>query len=220
MAIARDAASRTGSGGSANPYSYNYTATGSNLVMVDFGLYFNASGTDILSGITYNGASLTKVNASNNLSNAYYTSMWYLIAPSTGVNSLSHSFSATPSGSWFTTATYTGCNQSSQPDASGVAQNNTSSYTLNLTTIADDSWFIGYSAGNRTTTAGTNTTQVVADSGGLGFLGEYSSNPIATAGAISMNFSQVPGAYNGIHWLSLSPAGDTPLNTTNFFYMN
>lgn len=217
MAISRYGISTTTGGGTANPRTFSFdVGTGDDRLLIVFGLFYNGSGTDILSGVTYGGVAMTKVNAVNNASNAFYTSMWYLINPASGSNNVVATFSATPTSSWFTCVSYHGCDQSSQPDTSGSLSVN-ANYTINTTTTVDDDFLLAWSAGNEATTAGTNATQIHT----VGFVAlaayEHSSNPLTPAGAYSMTVNQAGSAHNGFHWLSIKPAAGAAADTTKFF---
>jgi hypothetical protein len=85
MTIVYDAASQ--SAGNAHPLQFNHTVTslGANRIL------FVATDTiQAVTGVTYGGDSMTKVNELGT-----YVSLWYLVAPSTGVNQISISRSST-----------------------------------------------------------------------------------------------------------------------------
>lgn len=210
MAISRYNEAYFASTGSTNPRSFSFdVGSGSDRVLLVFGLYYNGTGTDILSGVTYNGTAMTKVNAVDNVTNAYYTSMWILVNPDSGSNTVSASFSGTPVHSWFIAVSYDGCLQTGQPDTFGGVSSSTATYNVSTTTTVDNDFLIAYSAGNRPVTASTNATLVIEGTGSrsdLGSVFEHSSNPLSPAGAYSITLDQVAGAHNGYHWITIKPA--------------
>ena len=188
------------------------TNTGSNLVLfVGVGTY-NASLITV-SGITYNGVALTKVdNITAALEgNNQDTELWYLDGPATGANTISVTLSGTASFASIAAASYTG-KTSSGIDAFAKSQNTSTSSTspaCNVTISASDCWLVGFahsrSAGFNLT-AGTGTT-VRASAGSIGHaIGD--SNGVVGPGSTTLSFvDALTPTWPGVVSASFSAAG-------------
>lgn len=171
MALAIDATSKdTNFGEGVTSRTMAHTCTGTNLFLVSFGSV--NSGSDIVSGVTYNGVAMTRSVRQLNNSGTFTMYAYYLIAPATGANNIVWSLS---SGDIAVCGiSLTGANQSAQPDVSGGSNSGGSSgtsYTNTLTTVADNSWHL---AAMRQTvgggiTAGSGTAVRVDGVGGASF---------------------------------------------------
>jgi hypothetical protein len=184
MAIAFDTNSTLHQGTSS--VTFSHTCTGSNLI-----LFVASHSSTTTSGVTYNGAAMTKITQKT-LGSGAELSLWYLIAPSTGA----HNVVATGSGgaptvsAW--SASYTGVQQRSQPDASGVAGPTTStSFSQSLTSVADNCWAIwaGFTASGSTDTAGSNTVLRVQDIALVGLFLADTGAAKTPAGTDTMNMT-------------------------------
>lgn len=124
MAIARDSSLANYKGTSSTSSTFSFTNTAGDTMYV--GTYAGSS-TDIVTGVTYNGVSLTKI-ASKQLGTSQWIGIWYLKSPATGANNIviSASSSADIEGQ---VITYTGGNTTTQPDSF-----NSSSTSGNITT--------------------------------------------------------------------------------------
>ena len=89
MAIASDASSLTQSPGFDNSVTVSHTVSGTDRVL----LVAVHCRTDVITGVTYNGASMTFLGKNIN-SGVVGVSWYYLVAPSTGTNDVIVSFSA------------------------------------------------------------------------------------------------------------------------------
>lgn len=117
----------------------SHTCTGSNLVLF---VWFFTNGTNDVTGVTYNGVSMTQIGAIQ-CPGDRFTYLYYLINPATGANNVSITAST---GGWAISGiaiSYTGCKQSWVPDAS---QTNTAtaatSITNTVTTVANNCWTV------------------------------------------------------------------------------
>lgn len=118
------------------------------------------AGSDVVTGVTYNGVSMTFVSKVNSLGAAAGQRLYHyiLIAPATGSNNIVVSSSANLGG-YISGVSYTGAKQTGQPDASNTqAVSSNTTLTTSVTTIADNCWLVGYSYHNGTVVAGANTT--------------------------------------------------------------
>lgn len=185
MAIAFDAATNPALANSTS-LTYSHTCTGSDRILYVSVMMRNMT----ITGVTYNGVSMTEIGSRVLIGNNDYLAHYYLIAPATGANNVVVSGSASNiiiSGA----TSYTGCAQSSQPDANNNrAVTTTSTLTTSLTTVADNSWAVLSARGNSTgnTTAGTGTTQRANTNG---YMQMYDGNGAVTpAGSTSLNTTQ------------------------------
>lgn len=169
MAIAFDASSFD-SWTSWTSHTLSHTCTGSDRLLVVTA--YVGSSSDLVTWITYNWVSMTRISWLNNGSTESIY-MYYLIDPATWANNIVATTSSSATVI-MQNASYTGIKQSSQPDVS-----NTSSYTNSLTTqstsvttIADNCWtvWIFRTGTNQTVIAGTtfrtgvNLTLKIGDS--------------------------------------------------------
>jgi hypothetical protein len=183
MAIAVDATS-SGSA-SATSVTVAHTCTGSNRILF-VGVWIQDSGTDKISGITYNGVSMTQIGK---VINAQVESvyLYYLVAPASGTNNIVMSKTGTDLG-YVLGVSYTGAKQSGQPDASitnDATQETTT--TTSVTTVTDNCWTLLMMKSTGTgNSAGTGTT-LRLDGPGNDSTGIYDSNAAITpAGSTSL----------------------------------
>lgn len=157
MGIAVDAVSN----GSvfATSLTVSHTVAGSNRALV-VGVIAGAS--DIVTGVTYDGVAMTRVDVRNNGNSTAY--MYYLLAPNTGT----HDYVISVSGGAVTInaegLSLTGVKQSGQPDASATSvASATTSLATSVTTIADNCIVVAtYAVDSAGVTSITNATSVNA----------------------------------------------------------
>jgi hypothetical protein len=200
MAIAFDAATDGGNnGGTTNSLTFSHTCTGSNLILF---VHFQGDaigGADDITGVTYNGTSLT-LALKTGLGNNRFSYVYYLLSPSTGAHNVVISCTANHYIIG-TAASYTGAAQTT-PDNTAVGGSVNASdltCTTSITTVADNCWvFLGetsYSDQNAPV-AGTNTvrrTYGVA----FGEPGTFDSGGVVhPAGSLSMTTTLVSNNVN------------------------
>lgn len=210
MAIAFDIAS---DGGLVNPgtsLTWSHTCTGSDLIL--FAGCFGQTGSDVITGITYNGVAMTLVDKIlEGGASGRYTYLFYLLNPATGAHDVVISASGSTAISGLA-ASYTGVKQSGQPDASaknsaaGLAGN--TDYTTSVTTIADNCWTVLFAKNNSgAPTASAGSTEREDNGNGIGI---YDSNGVITpAGARSMLVKTAGVADWGSVMASFAPAVTT-----------
>lgn len=165
--------------------SWSHTCTGSNLALL---IGFFGDTTDIVTGVTYGGISLTLIDKKQ-VPGDRFIYLYGLLNPATGSNSVV----VTASGSIFMdgiAASYTGVKQSGLPDAETTASaSSANSLTTSLTTATDLAWTVLFSkTSGGDPTAGTGAT-VRQHENGVGFFD--SNGTITPAGPTSM---QVTGS--------------------------
>jgi len=204
--IAFDASSVGLAGGASGPLNITHVCTGSNTLL--FVGCFATTG-DVVTGITYNGVSMTQVGKVTNGGETTY--LYYLIAPASGSNTIAISWTgvSTVRGHG---VSYTGCAQSGVPDANTTNSNSGSAITTTLTTIADNCWTVLYcraqgniTAGAGTTLRGSSTTSNPLDSNSV----------ITPAGSTSLIVNSSSSGTNGTVMASFAPA----TSGGNFFRM-
>lgn len=157
--------------GSATSHDLGHTTSGENRLLV-VGIFVANSG-DILTGATYNGASLTFPTTAKKINSPTGSSIYlgYLIAPTTGANTLTVNLS-TAAACRIHCASYTGANQTEQFDAIATNTNTGTSITGTVTTLKNNSWTVmigrndvgNYAAGTGTTLRGTASNSNLFDS--------------------------------------------------------
>jgi hypothetical protein len=211
MAIAYDNALQTVVSVGVTSVTRSLTTSGSNRFLVSWALTTNA--TD-MSGVTYNGVSLTKAGEVNQ--DAFSTECHYLINPTSGANNMV--WSQGTSTTFVTTAvSYTGVNQSFTP-----VTDTDSDYSGNLTldasftTTVDNSWIIWNirNPGSDPNASGTNfVTRAVGTDNGI-YVGD-TNGAITPAGATSMSVTMDQTWNNDLFNMQIEPAPSTSIKTIN-----
>lgn len=201
MAIAYDSSAAAGST-STTSLSYSHTTSGSDRVLVVFAKTYSSS--DLVTGITYAGVSMTKLLTGQD-AGGLWSHAYILANPATGANNVVVSLSsANYIGS--TSHSYTGCKTVSIPDASGSLNSSVTDVTTTLTTTVDNCWLVGSYNGGRPYTPGVGTTvrqtQLSSD-----YLVTFDSNGAKTpAGSYSLAGSQSTATACRNYIISLAPA--------------
>lgn len=219
MAIERTGYTVSSFGGTQNTTNtVSHTVSGSNTLLLTFFTIYNST-TDVVTGVTYAGTAMTRVNYAPYPGISPRQMYCYaLVSPTSGANNLVISTSAANYCS-AGIITYAGCKQV-QPEATtyGATANNSSPMTLSVTTLTDNDWVVGAFHGEGTAiSASTGSTFVFHIEGTNCDYAEYSSNAKTPAGSASMAYN-VATANN---WPSLgiltafapfvTAAGPTPL---------
>jgi hypothetical protein len=190
MAIAFDAAT-DGGVVTATSLTWSHTCTGSNLILLVGFNGSSAGGTDDITGVTYNGVSMTLAAKKDPTGGDRILYVYYLIGPATGAHNvvISASSSHNLSGG---AVSYTGALQSGQPDNTTTnveVSSSSKTLTTSLTTVADNCWTVlleGCYDASAGPTAGTGATRRIFD-GNFGAWGLFDSNGlIHPAGSYSM----------------------------------
>lgn len=175
MAIGLDGHSKVkqGGGGLSGPFTVSHTCGGvQRLLVVVFSGMRGALGSWSVSGLTYNGTSLTSgaANESSGSSRNIRTEVWYLVNPPGGSSySVSVSVSASLQSYSLAAISLTEVDQSSPVGNTGTDAGNKSSYSVGLSTSVADAWLIGGAGirnGNRTWTPQGSTTEIYEQASG------------------------------------------------------
>lgn len=203
MAIAFDAATTSANNVwnfGTGSYSWSHTCTGSNLILFVGVEIFSASALSV-SGITYNGVALTKVDriVAALEGNRQDCELWYLVNPATGSNTIAVSLSGTADFTTAQAASYTGVNQSNPIDTSNTNQNTSASTTFSntATTTADNCWLVStvFPRGGLPS-ASTGTIRRASNTGSLCCF--FDSNSVTSPpGSDSLNYTSASGTWPG-----------------------
>jgi hypothetical protein len=142
-------------------------------------------GTDTITGVTWNGVSMTKIVTRQVPAADRYITLWGLASPSAGVTNIVAS-SSESNFIGFTAGYYTGAQSASAADSSNSGTNSASPITVSTTTVADNCWLVGAASGVSDGAPSSWTTGTSRDTG-AGSHGTADSNAAQTpAGSHSL----------------------------------
>lgn len=228
MAIAFDASSTATTGSYSTSMSWSHTCTGTGttgVLMVSVMELGDGVAPSVVTGITYNGVALTKVNSA--VQGTVQAELWYLKAPATGAHTIAVTFGGTNNGWQHGVAgSYTGVDQTTPIEANNTGTGGTTSVSSSVTTLTNGAWVVD--AFGKYDTAGTpspgaSQTQRARASGGSSGWGVWvgqSSQSQATAGSTTNSWSWTGSKDSALVVASLKPdAGGSPppTNTGAFF---
>lgn len=163
MAIAFDNATSSIENSGTSPQTFSHTVTGTNLYLI-VGILCQDSSGNTISGVTYNGVSMTLIAAETQGGSA--TSLLYgLVAPATGANNVVVSVSSNTDGWQSCAVSYTGVLQTGSVDASAQSSGaGAGGGSMSVTTTVANDWVIAakYATGAATTNC------VLRSSNGIG----------------------------------------------------
>lgn len=206
MPIAFDAATDGGSS-TGTSKTFSHTCTGSNRLLFVF--VIGDVTNDNVTGVTYAGTDMTRINGVLIPSNRFVTG-WYLVNPLSGANNVVVSASVSiligPGA-----ASYTGAKQTQVLDTDVV--NATATVTggtvmdASVTTTVNKSWVVGFGAGSsRATTAGTGMTARKDDDVTYGWTLGDSNADVTPAGSKTLGVTLDTSGDGGLIIASFSPA--------------
>lgn len=208
MAIAFDTTVAGINWATASTHSYSHTCTGSDLTL--YVAIFWGGGSDIVSGVTYNGVSMTRLfadldDAQPGAGNSQ--AVYFLHAPATGSNTVEITLTGSNTISAISSS-YTGTKQSGTPvyvTDDGVATS--SSFTSSGVSVSTaDSWLVAFfrDVDNRTMTSSQltlrgGTTTVIEEA--------WDSNGTVSTGTQTVTYTISPsGRLHGHALIVLEPA--------------
>lgn len=183
--------------------TYSHTCSGKERIL--FVLTRGGGGEgDKITGVTYAGVALTRVDSQANPTFAEVTSLWYLLNPTLGSNSIVVSLS---SGFMeVCSASYTGVRQTPPLDASTKNSTTASSIATPITTIANNAWLVAaVRASGNTISAGSGAyDRITAGSGSASI---FDSNGVKTPpGSHSMEATTPDSRAWAVVMASIAPA--------------
>lgn len=209
MPIAFDAASQNATN-SVTELTLAHTNTGAN--QIGFCGVGIGDANDWITGITWNGVAMTRINtqviggAANNRGYLYY-----IIAPTTGNIVITSSNSVNIRAC---ATSYTGAKQTGQPDAQGTTSTgSTNTISSVLTSVANNSWHVSFANDDQgTLAASTGTTSRTVTSPASSRMGDNNA-AITPAGSNTMIWTDT-GAGAG---MAVCGATFAPATATGFF---
>jgi hypothetical protein len=180
MAIAFNATSQNRTLASSSN-TVSHTCTGSDRLLLTF---IECQNGDLITGVTYNGVSMTQLGKNNISAFGFYNYIYYLVAPATGANNIVVSASGSCTIIQLSES-LTGVNQTTPIDASNLI-NQTSSLanpTGSVTTLTDNAWVVGscrISSFKPTVSAGTTERNISSDIGYILYDKNSTSSPVGT----------------------------------------
>jgi len=189
MAIIYDTSASGTSVIGGNSLTYSHTCTGGKLILF---VAATVRGGDHLTGITYNGVSLTKVDSSLNAqTDGNYTYLYYLLNPATGAHNVVVSTNNAGDSIAASSTSYKEVKQTAQPDAHSNGSSSENNLAQSVTSVADNCWTVMGCAIIGSYSVGGGTTQ---RAGAIGFGGGTnaifdSNGAIHPAGSTSLNIT-------------------------------
>lgn len=206
MAIALDASSGS-FGVGVTSLTWAHTCTGSNLLLL-VGFLTN-NDTDIITGVTYNGVAMTKIQQLLTSTNSYHSYVWGLLAPATSANNIVISASGS-SLIYAGAVSYTGVSQSALPtDIVTSRAEITTSWGLTITPSVGDSWVFFHGRLSDPVSTAPDTSRNVQET-----LNLVADSDAAVTGAYTINGTCTDSANNSQIAVAFAPAVAV---TTNFF---
>lgn len=207
-AIAFDATSEGNTTGTS--YTLAHTTSGTNRLLLVHLLTNNT--TDIITGITYAGVSMSRISAvQTDVGGNLFGYVYGLVNPASGTNNIVVSASAS-SLIGLQDVSYTGVAQTGLPDAT---QNSggvdiTNSWTAPVTTVADNAWhFVAIRTGTISTVSGGGINRLNTNFGGVQTT--FDSNAAITpAGVHNITGTSANATQNYYISVSFAPASAAP----------
>ena len=112
--------------------------------------------TDNITGVTYNGVSMTLVGKSATPGDRW-NYLWYLLSPATGSNTIAITKSSSDYGAQVASS-YIGVAQQAPEASSTTSGTDTGGKTQSITTLTTGAWLVGAMTADTSPTAGDNTT--------------------------------------------------------------
>lgn len=202
MARAYDTASGTYTTASSVTVAHTTTSNANRLMLTFIFTNDNDGDSDVVSGVTYAGVSMTRYGTYSTTGNQRMT-VYGLIAPATGTNNVVVTYTkSTEAG--FCTVTYSDFGQVTQPDSNNTGTSG-SPITLSTTVVTANSWLVSMIrfSSSGTGTASTGTTS--RSNAGVAFsVGD--SNADKASGSQSMTWTGAGTGYGLI--ISIKPVED------------
>lgn len=210
--IARDTSAKF-TANTSTSVSGSMTLASGATVLIGYALY--RSGGDIITGMTWNGVSMTLLTKLNTGAANTYIYVFYMLNPTTGTHTLAASASSAPASDFDIYGTsYTGTITSSFPDNSTTATGASSPISVSLTPVGSGAWTILFGEQEASAlTAGTGSNLLQNQHGS----GVYDSNG-TVSGSYNMQATYSgPSNWGGI-MLSIAPPASAPSSFGDLFF--
>ena len=214
MAIAFDAATNTVSDTSAT-VTFNHTTSGTDRLLVVPCASLNNGSLDAVTGVTYNGVSLTRLGSPLQVGAFnWIIYLYYLANPASGTNSVVVTRNTTTGEGYGAAISYTGVDQASPIGASTNASGVPGPITTTLSSTVDNAWFFVTNANaDGSPSASTNSTARVNNNS---LCTGFDFGPKTPAGSLNMQQTFTGTRDWRSIMISLKPAA-TSANTGSFF---
>jgi len=179
--------------------SFSHTCGGSNRLLLVGVTIHNATAKTV--AVTYGGVSMTKIGQACT-DDGEYSYLFYLLDPASGANTVAVSWGGGSEYVYCASVSYTGVKQTGQPDANTTGVQNTTNFSLSVTTIADNCWTMALmTCWDKDIVAGAGTTlRAVNDNNATRtYSAIFDSNAAKTpAGTSTLTASLAGGHWAGI----------------------
>lgn len=229
MAIAFDAVSDSGLKEAVASYTFSHTTgTLTNGILFVTVSSRDTSSTDVaVSGVTYNSVAMTKAREDIQETAAasgtwIATSIWYLVAPTSGANTVEVTFTGTIVRSVAGSATFSGAAQSSPIDGTTtdfVEAGITTVLDATVTTTVDNCWIIDafYSGANGGVTADGNMTTIFSGVNGGDTQAASYSGPRTPVGGFTETWTITVNDYMIMTMVAFAPDGGNMTTNTGYW---
>lgn len=176
--------------------------------------------TDSVTGVTYNGVSMTLVDKTTYPgAGRRGQRLYYLVAPATGANNISASFSGANCNGG--SISYTGAKQTGQPDSSNTKAQGTSEATMTIATtvVASNCWQIACSIDDQGSGGTGLNGAVVRQTNGQGMMFGDSNAAVSTGSqTITYDFAGSNAIYGAVT-ASIAPTASAATNSNFLMFM-
>ena len=212
--IALDAASNSVSQTDVSSYSWSHTCTGDNRLLV-VGDSHRQTTNITVSSITFNADGMTSIRSDpvDVYGEFARTTLFYLVAPDTGgAYTVTVTLSGVASKAAGGAISYTGAAQTGQPDANNGATGSSITPSVNVTTVADNSWVASvlFREGSGSTTTCNNTERWKVPATYTYASGSDTNGPKTPAGVQTMSWTLGISAIWAISAASFAPYAAPP----------
>ena len=160
-----------------------------------------------VSGVKYNGTSMTEIGSDQASGGVNYSSAWWLSDPSTGTNNIVVSVTSAKNISSVALALSGAKAQAPEAITEG-SWTSGASFSASVTTLTDNAWVLLLGRENYATAVpGTNTHLIIEEVGSL--LYGSDSNPVSPAGSVTVNATMNASVTFGYHLVSIEKAAAT-----------
>ena len=175
---------------------------------------------DNVTGVTYNGASMTQVGKLATGVASYENYIYSKVAPTSGANNIVVSCSGSRTLICLS-KDYTGVDQTTPAEAYNSTSTTGSPGTVSVTTLTNNAWIFGTIRVNASvpTSNGTNTVSVTNSASDVGFRLYDSNAALTPAGSYSLNWNFSSSQLYGAQIISIKPAGAAVINGAGFLLM-
>lgn len=194
---------------SASSFTFSHTVPVASNRLLLVGVSINSS-SDLVTGVTYNGVSMTRIDTVQAASTSFRSYSYGLLAPDTGTHDVVVSLSSA-TYTYITANTYTGVSQTGLPDSHATGTDASGAFTLTTTVSATGCWLWGHNRSNGGMSAGSSTT-VTCNAAWNGYVTTEHSNGTVGTGSQSLNMNSTPGNETGWVIVSFAPATYTSVS--------